>query len=461
MRTQRCTIAVLALAGACGTATQDNRDSAGTAGPGSLTIDAGGSADATDGAGATSAGTQGPATSGVSTTLGDSTVASADGPDPDGAYFDVGVPDVPPCSQGAGGVGLDFSYIWVANSAQGTVSKIDTQTMAELGRYLVRPDGLGNPSRTSVNLVGDVAIANRAGGITKIHARAEDCVESNGMAGLQTSSGATDILAWDLEECRAWYAEMPYNVQRPVAWTAGTFDESSCAWVDQHVWTTGGLENTGGSVVALRLDGDTGVVDVELPVPEIGVTWAGPYGGAVDAEGDFWFHSRDAGVPHPLVHVYADGSGYEIVPVPDPVVPYGITVDSSSRIWLAGYQGGVGRYDPAAGTWQTVPGVTGLGIQEDARGRMWMAIYPWGTTGVVAFDVETMAVVQTIDMTATTPSSRGVSIDFEGYVWLVDQDSSAFKIDPATSTWEEYAGLTGPYTYSDMTGWGLSLVTPG
>jgi streptogramin lyase len=105
--------------------------------------------------------------------------------------------------------------------------------------------------------------------------------------------------------------------------------------------------------------------------------------------------------------------------------------------------------------------VTGLGIQEDARGRMWMAIYPWGTTGVVAFDVETMAVVQTIDMTATTPSSRGVSIDFEGYVWLVDQDSSAFKIDPATGTWEEYAGLTGPYTYSDMTGWGLSLVTPG
>ena len=113
-------------------------------------------------------------------------------------------------------------------------------------------------------------------------------------------------------------------------------------------------------------------------------------------------------------------------------------------------------------TWQTVPGVTGLGIQEDAAGRMWMAIYPWtATRGVIAFDVETMAVLQTIDMTAVTPNSRGVSIDFDGYVWMIDQTDSAFKIDPDTGTWEQYQGLTGPYTYSDMTGWGLSLVNTG
>jgi sugar lactone lactonase YvrE len=216
-----------------------------------------------------------------------------------------------------------------------------------------------------------------------------------------------------------------------------------------------------GSVHAIRIDGDTGAIDVDLPVPEIAVDWAGPYGGAVDSAGDFWFHSRDAGLPHPLVHVAADGGSYEIIAVPDPVNPYGITVDSNNRIWLAGYEGGIGRYDPVLGTWQTVVGFTGLGIQEDAEGRMWMAIYPWATTGVHAFDVNTMAHVTTIDMTGTAPSSRGISIDFDGYVWMVDQDASAWRIDPASQTWQSYSGLTGPYTYSDMTGWGLSLVTPG
>ena len=227
----------------------------------------------------------------------------------------------------------------------------------------------------------------------------------------------------------------------------------------------GGTFNYDGGAItgnAIRLNGDTGVVELDIAVPELSVGSFGPYGGAVDQVGDFWFHSRDSGLPHPLVHVDADGAAYEIINVPDPVNPYGITVDSNGRIWLAGYQGGIGRYDPMLGTWDTVVGFTGLGIQEDAEGVMWLAIYPWDTLrGLYAFDVNTMAHLATIDMTAEAPSSRGVSIDFDGYVWMIDQDSSAWRVDPTFGTWERYQGLTGPYTYSDMTGWGLSLVTPG
>lgn len=400
----------------------------------------------------------GDASMGASAEITGSPTSSADG-SADGPLFDVGVPDVPGCGQGGG---LDFSYIWVANSAQGTVSKIDTQTLTELGRYIVRPDSAGNPSRTSVNLVGDVAVANRFGGVAKIYAQQDRCQESNGTPGIQTSSGAADILPWGTEECLAWYTPVNQNQQRPVAWTSGTFDEDQCAYLDQKIWTTASVANSAGTVVAMRLDGDTGTIEVQVPVPELSSGGFGPYGGAVDANNDFWFHSRDSGLPHPLVHVSADGASYEIFDVPDPVAPYGITIDSSNRVWLAGYQGGSTRYDPMTATWQTLPGVTGLGIQEDANGRMWMAMYPWETTrGVIAFDVETMAIMQTIDMTAVTPNSRGISIDFDGYVWMVDQTDSAFKIDPATQTWQQYQGLTGPYTYSDMTGWGLSLVSTG
>ncbi len=385
------------------------------------------------------------------------------GADPDASAgtlpkFDVGSPDVPPCG---GGSGLDFSYIWVANSSQGTVSKIDTQTLAELGRYRVRPDSAGNPSRTSVNLVGDVAVANRAGGIAKIYAVESRCVDSNGVPGIQTSTGAADILPWGEDECLAWYTPIVQNQQRPVAWTSGTFNERECAWEQQRVWATASNASAPGSVVAMRFNGDTGAVELEVPVPELSTGGFGPYGGAVDANNDFWFHSRDSGTPHPLVHVVADGSSYEIIDVPAPVNPYGITIDSSGRVWLAGYQGGIGRYDPLLDAWQTVAGVTGLGIQEDSQGRMWMAIFPWTTTGVVAFDVETMAVIQTIDMTGVAPQSRGVSIDFDGFIWMVDQTDSAWKLDPDAGTWERYQGLTGPYTYSDMTGWGLSLVSEG
>jgi hypothetical protein len=422
---------------------------------GSVSLSAG-SGETTAGSGEGTTMGAGPGSAdGTTTAPPDTTMGDDEGP-----VFDVAAADVPAC---AGSGGLDFSYIWIANSAQGTVSKIDTQTMTELGRYRVRPDSAGSPSRTSVNLVGDVAVGNRLGGIAKIHALEERCVESNGAPGIQTSTGAADIRAWGDEECLAWYTPTPagQNQQRPVAWTSGIYDERACSWVDQKIWTTAAVASTAGTVVAMRLDGETGAIEVEVPVPELSTGSYGPYGGAVDANDDFWFHSRDAGTPHPLVHVSADGASYEIIPVPAPVIPYGITIDSSGRVWLAGYQGGVGRYDPLTGTWQTVAGVTGLGIQEDAEGRMWMAIYPWTTTGVVAFDVESMAIVQSFDMTGTAPESRGISIDFDGYVWMVDQTDSAFKIDPATGAWERYQGLTGPYTYSDMTGWGLSLVSTG
>jgi hypothetical protein len=55
----------------------------------------------------------------------------------------------------------------------------------------------------------------------------------------------------------------------------------------------------------------------------------------------------------------------------------------------------------------------------------------------------------------------GVSIDVDGYVWVVDQyANSAFKIDGDTYQLAgTTTGLNQPYTYSDMTGAGLGLVT--
>ncbi|MFV8752796.1 hypothetical protein ACNOYE_19810 [Nannocystaceae bacterium ST9] len=389
-----------------------------------------------------------------------------------GAKLDFGVqgdvPQVNDCSGGGGGgmAEVDFSYIWVANSPESTISKINTMTMLEEGRYLTRPDAIGNPSRTSVSLSGAVAVANRAGGITKVIAEPEKCDEmANGVPGLQTSAGAANVLPWGQDDCLAWYTAMPYDLQRPLAWAPAEVvlnADGECEYVNEKLWTTGATTNVGGSVVAMRLNGDTGVVEANVPVPEItAIGGLGPYGGAVDPGANFWFTHREGAAPWPLVRVDALTLTYTIYAVPPEVQPYGITVDSKGRVWIAGTIGGTARFDPATQQWATLPGVTGLGLQEDGLGRMWIAAYPWDIQrGVYGIDSETVTQIDFIDMTPYAPQSRGISIDSEGYVWMVDQTSSAYRIDPETKQWQVYSGLNAPYTYSDMTGWGLKNVTP-
>jgi hypothetical protein len=54
---------------------------------------------------------------------------------------------------------------------------------------------------------------------------------------------------------------------------------------------------------------------------------------------------------------------------------------------------------------------------------------------------------------------KGISVDVDGYVWAVTQIGRAYKIDPDDFSFEYYDGLSGPYTYSDMTGWALQNVS--
>jgi len=374
--------------------------------------------------------------------------------------FDVGqVPDGGGgngCGGGGKGGDLDFSYIWVANSSQNSVSKINTQTMIEEGRYLVHP-GNGNPSRTSVSLSGDVAIANRNGGITKVYANPDDCPDTNGMPGVQTSTDA-NFLPWGQDECVAWHTPMAYSTQRPVAWSPGTLNPFTCDYEGEMVWTAAAQTNASGSVVVTVLDGETGVVDSEVPIPELQIGFFGPYGAAFDTNGDFWFvDSGNDGSSQELVRVDSVTLDYDIWMTP-PINPYGFTVDTLGRPWIAGYAGGIARFDPVTETFDQNNSVTGLGIQEDANGIMWMAHYPWDIERVIAIDRDTMAIVDEINLPGAS-LAKGVSIDFYGYVWVVDQGTSAFRIDPATEAIDTFSGLVGPYTYSDMTGWGLSSVT--
>jgi hypothetical protein len=378
-------------------------------------------------------------TSTTSTTSGTTTPGSTGDPDTDTTTG--GCPDL-------GGGDVEFSFIWIANSPEGTVSKIDTQTLKEVARYRVRPQGGGDPSRTSVNLRGDVVIGSRLGGVTKIWARPEDCKESNGMPGIQTSKGKNDLLAWGMEECIAWYADYNFASERAVAWTTGTLDLQTCEFSDPKVWI--GATTDSVSLKVLLLDGDDGKEDASVIIPgTMGFMSRSPYGAAVDAENDVWMVNAYCGGT--LIQVHEDMS-YETINVPAEVCPYGIAVDSGGYVWIGGYQTWSGRYDPVSKGWDLIQ-AQGLGIQEDAKGKLWLGAY--GANAVIEIDGDTLQVLSTTPV-PTTGQSKGVSIDFYGYVWIVsDAGNTAVRLDPNTKMFQTYAGLNDPYSYSDMTGWGL------
>jgi hypothetical protein len=362
----------------------------------------------------------------------------------DGIVFDLGVPDGgTACGGGKGGGGDTLSYIWVANSAQGTMSKINTVTMVEEGRYVVRADSAGSPSRTSVNLNGDVAIANRIGGVTKVFANPASCVESNGMPGIQTSTGGGDVLAWGTEECVAWHNPMVCQSNRPMAWTKGEFSEGSCTWENAKLWTECW---NGAQAQVLLLNGDTGAIEQTVPIPGVNTL---VYGGAVDGEGNFWGNQSGS----QLIRVDRDDFTVQTWPTPPSGPSYGIAIDLEGRPWLCG-GGGAARFDIATGTYQTVlgPGSAIGGCMVDAEGILWHSRYPEGV--LVGIDTDTVAVVSELPIPAYV---HGVSIDFEGNVWGVTFASSqAYRVDPTTGQVDIFDGLIGAYTYSDMTGFALS-----
>ena len=54
---------------------------------------------------------------------------------------------------------------------------------------------------------------------------------------------------------------------------------------------------------------------------------------------------------------------------------------------------------------------------------------------------------------------KGISVDFEGYLWVLQQGTQAFKIDRDTYAVEIFTNPSSMYTYSDMTGFGLKNVS--
>ncbi len=432
-------------------------------------------------------------------------------------FIDADDPDNPTDKDGLSlsTVSRTLPYLWAANHEYGSVSKFNTQTHTEEGRYWVGT----NPSRTAVDLDGNMWVGGRDDGrVTKILWDTEKCPDTNGIPGIQTSyidgdekviqiNSAADPFA---DECVVYSAVTNPSFPSIRGMAVGS---------DGRVWigySYGGIQS---------IDPDTFELGPYIPatgiplwkpdtndyfqLTEQTVSLGGSYGLISDSNGILY--TIDIGNR-------ANLGAYDTVKEEwigayqrDGNCGYGIAVDGKNRIWMGGWPdcGGVLVFDPEtmkshtfavpSGTVLTPKGESNVtivkrgapggdphpsqpgwrlmsttGVTVDpATGNVWTSFFIQGYTGKLIVNEEDfslskwefIATMYREDNPAvfldgvTATDLRGVGFDSYGYVWTLGLGTTkVIKLDPATNSRAadlpegKVIGQGTHYTYSDFTG---------
>ncbi len=396
-----------------------------------------------------------------------------------------------------------FPFVNIAASGRGTIERLDANTGAILGEYLTAPDGRGrNPSRTTVDQLGSVWVANRnegdvsggepkgsiariglviggtrsdadgsvnpSGGYLKPPFDYSTCVDRDGDGLLRTSGGLGDVLPWPNtggadthggvstaeDECIINYVRVNGTGTRTVA-----VDANNDVWV-------GGV----GDLDHEKIDAVTG-----LAVPETQFNLGcGGYGGLLDGNGVLWSARGGSGL------LRYDTNTESGVCLDGTFGDYGLGIDpQTGHIWHT-HVGPVGT----GAIWNSVCEIapdgtlmacyahgndSAQGVAVDGNGNVWVAHSLSSTTvGHLRTDGTFVGIVDLPGGCTDLPGGcgpTGVAVDANGKIWVANLGSStAMRIDPDAGpigggfpvgevdlTVDLGAGAS-PYNYSDMTG---------
>ncbi len=350
--------------------------------------------------------------------------------------------------------------IWVPNSNETTVSKVDTASGGELARYRVGPEGThGDPSRTTMDLWGNAYVANRnTGTVVKMgFLEKNGCFDRNGNGTIETSSDVDgdgmitgdELLAWGQDECVLFEVVLATEDEGPFTpgaypgpypfghWDPGTrsiaLDRLNNVWLGVY-----------GTRMFYYIDGDTGEILRKVDVSSVNHT---PYGAVMDANGILWSSGQSQ---NHVLRLDPSDDSFEVVALPHFV--YGLGIDDDNHLFVSGWTDSkLSRINILNGeiewTHDGVYGSRGVAVTND--GDVWVADSSPGTVTRWSNDGEVKATIAV----GNTPT--GVAVDAEGKVWVVNNGDAYIKrIDPATNEIDLEKEIPGTfhYGYSDMTG---------
>lgn len=383
-----------------------------------------------------------------------------------------------------------FPFIWVACSARGTVVRIDVNTGVILGEYLSAPAGRPrNPSRTTVDLNGNVWVSNRD--------------EADSIAGLQYGSvvkiglviGGTRVDAGGNPDPNGDYLKPPFLYSTAVDRDGDGLIKTSRGLGDVRPWPDlgdGGGGAGGGAALVQDADDECILIFQRLPdapnARHVSVTsdndvWvggypfaqrmfhklsgidgsilasfdarpfgAGGYGGFIDANNVLWSASisQNALLRYDLNTMTGAAIGV--------AQSYGLGVDSAGFVWNAMWTANtVAKLSPAgvmqAGFPVPTGGTCSRGVAVTLTdNHVWIA----NSCTHTVTRLDNMGNLLNAVPVGNTPT--GVAVDAHGKVWVTCLGSdTAERIDPmaglgAVDLVVHLGPGAGPYNYSDMTG---------
>jgi len=386
-----------------------------------------------------------------------------------------------------------FPFIVVACSDRGTAVRVNTVTGEVIGEYLTSPDGRGkNPSRTTVDLEGNVWIGNRneadgKGSVIKIglivggsrynqdgepdsegeYIKVDDsvhyntCIDRDGDGYIKTSIGLGNILSWNNaegldtdggvdtaeDEAILMYVRVNGLNVRHVS-----IDKNNNVWV-------GGYENQ----VFDLLNGKTGSILATFDVDR------GGYGGLIDSHGVLWSSSRKTAVGllrYDTKNTVETGDDEHLfIKTPD---AYGLSIDTNGNIWFAqAHQNNVYKVAPDGTIFDGFPKDSGGGgctrgvAVTPADKHVWIANSHTGDSNEIGEVCRLDNDGNFIKFIKVGKSPTGVAVDSNGFVWVSNRNSnSLMRINPeggddqlgAVDLEVDLGSGARPYNYSDMTG---------
>lgn len=337
-----------------------------------------------------------------------------------------------------------FNFIWIALSGRGTIAKVDVNTGEVKGEYLSAPHGRGrDPSRTTVDLNGNVWVGNRAeadgGKGSVVHIGLNEngqCVDRNGNGVIDTSAGLGDVRPWpnpggvdDNSGVSSAEDECIIDYVR----TSGTKVRTVAIDADNNVWV-GGYENK----VHERIGSN--------PIPPFN-PGCGGYGGLVDGNGVLWSADLQS---NKLLRYDPQSKMPNCILVSG---SYGLGLDLNGNIWNSQWAlGTIAKLNPEGSIIGSFPtgGRESRGVAVTPDNHIWVANS--GSHTVTRLDNNG----QLIATIAVGNTPTGVAVDANGKVWVTNRDSNnAMRIDPTTNSVDLIVNLgpgAAPYNYSDMTG---------